>query len=252
MDYLEGIVTTVGHIAWPATAIAIALIARKELRNIFASLAKRIGDKDSEVSITKEGLAIRVNAQEARLTSVLAEQDQIKSIALQYSKQYNQFPEGITSAPIGTGKIDDPLRKMADEYLNINTTDYPDYSERVMAKNAVADKMAFYVISKGISKDELAQASNEGNEGLLIALAGSITLYSHTGDDKILLKAAHGAKRFHVRFRVLLAIIKLVERKLLSKSDLLEVKQLLEEYENGADDPLKRLIFNVKSFLEEQ
>ncbi|MFO1422431.1 MAG: hypothetical protein U1F70_02080 [Candidatus Competibacteraceae bacterium] len=244
MSYLEGIVTMVGHIAWPATAIAIALIARKELQNIFASLAKRIGDKDSNFSLTKEGLEIRVNAQEARLTSVLAEQDQIKSIAL-------QFPEGITSAPIGTKEIDKPLEEMANEYLVINTTDYPDYSERVMAKNAVADKMAFYVISKGISKDKLAQASNKDNEGLLIALAGSIILYSHTGDDKRLLQAARGAKRFHVRFRVLLAIIKLAERKLLPKSDP-GVTQLLEEYEDGDDKPLKRLISNVKSFLEEQ
>lgn len=248
MDYLEGIVTTVGHIAWPATAIIIAIIARKELRNVFKSLAKKIEDKNSEVSFGMEGLNIRVNAQEARLTSALAEQDQIKSIALQYSKVSNQFLEGITSAPIGTEKIDGPLRKMADEYLNINTQDY---SERVMAKNAVADKMAFYVISKGISKDELAQASNEDNEGLLIALAGSIILYSHTGDDKSLLKAARGAKRLHVRFRVLFAIIKLVERKLLPKSDP-EIKQLLKEYEDGDDKPLKRLISNVKSFLEEQ
>lgn len=245
MDYLEGIVTTVGHIAWPAAAIIIAIIARKGLRKVLESLAKKIENENSEVSVSTEGLNIRVNAQEARLTSALAEQDQIKSIALQYSKQSNQFPEGITSAPIGTEKIDDPLRKMADEYWNINT---PDYSERVMAKNAVADKMAFYVISKGISKDELAQASNEG---LLIALAGSIILYSHTGDDKRLLKAAHGAKRLHVRFRVLLAIIKLVERGLLRKSDP-EVKRLLEEYDNGADEPLKRLISNVKSFLKEQ
>lgn len=253
MDYLADIVATVGHIAWPVTAIAIVLIARKELQEILASLAKKIGDKNTSILFSKEGLEIRaiLDAQEARLTSVLAEQDQVKSIALQYSKQSNQFPEGITSAQIGTEGIDVPLREMADEYLNIKTTDHPDYSERVMTKNAVADKMAFYVISKGISKDKLAQASNEGNEGLLIALAGSIILYSHTGDDKRLLKAAHGAKRFHVRFRVLIAIIKLVERKLLPKSDP-ELKQLLKEYEDGADDQLKRLIFNIKSFLEEQ
>lgn len=250
MDYLEDIVTTVGYIAWPVTAIAIALIFRKKLQEILVALADKIRDENTSVLFSKEGLEIKaiINAQEARLTSALAEQDQIKSITLQHSKQSDRFPEGITSAPIGTEKIDDPLRKMADEYLNINTTDY---SERVMAKNAVADKMAFYVISKGISKDELAQASNEGNEGLLIALAGSIILYSRTGDDKILLKSAYGAKRLHVRFRVLIAIIKLVERKLLPKSDQ-DVKRLLKEYEDGADEPLNRLISNVKSFLEEQ
>lgn len=246
MDYLEGLVTTVGHVAWPVTAIGIAVIVRKELRSVIAAFAKRIEDKNSAVSITKEGVEIKavVAAQEARLVSMQAEQDQVKSLALQQFKP-TQLSNIQALEQIKPRDIDTHLREMADAYMNI---DLPGYSERTRAKNAAAGEMAFYIVSNKISKDQLAK---ESHEGLLIALAESIILSAETDDSERLLKAARGAKRLHVRYRVLIAITKLLERNLLSLADIGTVRELLREYEMGADGSLKRLISNVTSLINE-
>lgn len=246
MDYLEGFVTTVGHVAWPTTAIGIAVIARKELRSLFAALAKRIEDKNSAVSITKEGVEIKavVEAQEARLVSMQAEQDQVKSLALRHFKPA-QPPSAMALKQPESRDVDAHLRKMADDYMNINI---PDYSERTRAKNAAAEEMAFYIVSNKINKDQLA---SERHEGLLIALAESIILSTDGGDAGRLLRAAIGAKRLHVRYRVLIAITKLLERNFLPLAELGRVRELLRDYESGADSPLKRLISNVTSLVNE-
>lgn len=244
MNYLEGFVTMIGHVAWPTTAICIAIIARKELRSVIAALAKRIEDKNSAVSITKEGVEIKavVEAQEARLISMQAEQDQVKSLALQHFKPVQSL-DTQAQEQVKPRDIDIHLRQMADAYMNI---DIPDYSERTRAKNAAAGEMAFYIVSNKISKDQLA---NENHEGLLIALAESIILSSETGDAGRLLKAARGAKRLHVRYRVLIAITKLLERNLLSLADIGAIRELLREYETGADSSLRRLVSNVTSLI---
>lgn len=246
MDYLEGLVATVGHVAWPATAIGIAVIARKELRSLFAALAKRIDDKNSAVSITKDGLEIKaaVEALEARQVSMQAEQDQVKSLALRHFKP-TRPPGAMTLKEPESRDIDAHLREMADAYTNINI---PDYSERTRAKNAAAEEMAFYIVSNKINKDRLA---SERHEGLLIALAESIILSADGGDAGRLLMAAIGAKRLHVRYRVLIAITKLLERNLLPLAELGRVRELLREYEAGADSSLKRLILNVTSLVNE-
>jgi len=247
MDYLEGFVTAIGHIAWPATAVGIAVIARKELRNIFAALAKRIEDKGSAVSITKEGLEIKavVEAQAARLVSLQAEQDQVKSLALSQFEPTRSF-DRTASVANEPRQVDAKLRELADNYMNI---DISDYSERTRAKNKAAMDMAVYVVSNQVDKDLLAK---EKHEGLLIALAESIILSAEKGDGDRLLQAARGAKRLHVRYRVLIAVTKLLERKLLSLSDVGRVRELLREYEDGADNSLKRLISSVKSLINEE
>jgi len=129
--------------------------------------------------------------------------------------------------------------------MNINI---PDYSERTRAKNIAAEEMAFYIVSKNISKDQLAK---ETHEGLLIGLAESIILSADSADAERLLSAAAGAKRLHVRYRVLIAITKLLERNLLPPTRLNQVQELLREYKIGADASLKRLISNVTALVGE-
>lgn len=246
MEYLEGLVATIGHVAWPATAVGISAIARKELRSLFSALAKRIEDKNSAVSITKDGVEIKavVEALEARQTSMQAEQDQVKSLALRQFKS-TRSPNSASLKQSESQSIDGHLRGMADAYMNINI---PDYSERTRAKNIAAEEMAFYIVSKNISKDQLAK---ETHEGLLIGLAESIILSADSADAERLLSAAAGAKRLHVRYRVLIAITKLLERNLLPPTRLNQVQELLREYKIGADASLKRLISNVTALVGE-
>ena len=246
MDYLEGFVTTVGHVAWPVTALGVAVPVRKELLKVIAGITRRIEDKGSDISITRDGLEIKaaVEAQEARLVSMQAEQDQVKSLALRHLKPA-PLPKTLQHTADELQNVDDHLRQMADDYMDI---DIPDNAERTRAKNAAAEEMAFYVISSKISKDRLA---NEKHEGLLIALAESIILSAEAGDAGMLLKAARGAERLHVRYRVLVAITKLLERNMMPLTDLADVRGLLHEYEAGADGSLKRLIYNITSLVNE-
>lgn len=246
MDFLEGIVATIGHVAWPATAVGIAVIARKELRNVIAALAKRIEDKNSDVSITKAGLEIKsvVEAQEARLMSMQAEQDQVKSLAMRHFGTTGS--EAVAAEKDKTRGVDAHLREMADAYMRISL---PELSERTRAKNAAAEEMAFYIVSNKIDKDQLA---TEKHEGLVVALAESIILSTDAGDAERLLKAARGVRRLHVRYRVVIAMTKLLERNLLPLSALGTVRELLREYEVGADAPLKRVLANVTSLVNEK
>ena len=52
-------VALIGHIAWPATVFALSLLARKQLADFLAALAKRVGDRASDVSITTSGIEIK-------------------------------------------------------------------------------------------------------------------------------------------------------------------------------------------------
>lgn len=234
MDYLQGIVEMVGHIAWPTVTIIIVIIFREELLKILTALKERIEDKNSNISITNEGLEIK--SIEARLVSLQVDQDQVKSLALQ-----NLEPASLPES----GTVDNytVLKEMADNYLNIKVDDY---QKRIKAKNIAVEEMAFYIVANKINKDRLAK---EKHEGLLVALSRSIILSPEIGDAKRLLEAAHGAKRLHVKYQVLIAIVNLVERNLFQSSDLEAVRKLLSDYEEGADSPLKRLISNVKSLV---
>lgn len=245
MDYLESIVNTIGHVAWPVTVIGVAAVVRKELRQVIEALGTRIGDKNSSILLSKEGLEIKasVQAQAARLESLQAQQDQVESLAMRQLEPAARQPAN-SEKPAAKG-IDTKLRQMADDYMEISLQDY---AARVRAKSSAAREMAFYIASNNISKDELAR---EKHEGLLIALAASVVLSAEPGDTERLLKAGRDAKRLHVRYYVLIALTKLLERRLVALSSLSEIRSLLQAYKAGADDSLNRTISNVASLLEE-
>lgn len=244
MDFINSLVSLVGHIAWPLSTLLILIIIKKEVKTLFLAIARRVDDKNSTILITKDGLEIKsiIEAQDARISSIQAEQDQVNSLALKQLKSQSALKkESLNRNPLK--EIDDHLRKLADVYMNI---DIKDHSQRINAKNKAAEEMAFYIVSNNIDKDKLA---NENNEGLLIALADSIILSADINDANRLLKAAFCAKRLHVRYRVLLAITKLLEKGLLPSEYLKKAQSLLQEYAIGADAPLLRLISNVTSLI---
>lgn len=59
MEVLKQIVALIGHLAWPAVVLFVLYIIRNELRQIVLSLAERIGDPRSDLSISRTGLEIR-------------------------------------------------------------------------------------------------------------------------------------------------------------------------------------------------
>jgi hypothetical protein len=238
MTHVEAIVQIIGHVAWPITFLATAFFARKEILKIAAALAKRVEDRNSDISITKEGIAIKqaVEAQQAKIDSLKAEQAQVKSIALQ---------NVITTDTIQTNgnTIDQHLQDMADRYMNINI---PDYTNRVRAKDKAAEEMALYIITKKISKDEI---SKHQHDGLIVGLADSILLVPESDDIERLLKAGVHVQRLHVKFRVLVALTKLFESGFGSEKQIDSTFDLLKTYSDKADPPLQRVINNTRSYL---
>lgn len=68
-------VKMVGHLAWPATVLALCFLARKQIRSVVEAIASRIGDPSSHVKIDRSGIEIKT-LEEANpsLASIAAEQ----------------------------------------------------------------------------------------------------------------------------------------------------------------------------------
>ncbi len=230
---MEHIVNIIGHLAWPATILFIGYFAQDEIRKIFGAIAKRIEEKNTDISIGKEGLQITtaIEATEAKLEAQEVDIEQVRSLimdSLQSSKA------GINAEP--NGEIDSHLRKLANEYMNINI---PDWTERVRAKDEAARKLGNYVITHKISKDIL---SDEHHEGIVLALASSIHAMPEGGDTDRLLRVSDQVNRLHVKYRIVLAFGRLIERGIAGISDIPRIRHVLRMYESDSDTALKKRI----------
>ena len=112
---------------------------------------------------------------------------------------------------VSAGLTKAPLFEMADRYLKINASKW---NERVKRKNDAAFEMATYLSSHHISKKDIVKFDNvdELREGLIVALAAAIQLSPREGDAELLLSVASDVERFHVKFRIAMAIGALLER----------------------------------------
>jgi hypothetical protein len=230
---MEHIVNIIGHIAWPATVLVIGYFAQDEIRKIFGAIAKRIEEKNTDVSIGKEGLPITtaMEATEAKLEAQEVDIEQVRSLIL----------DSIQSSKVGVnvetcGEIDSNLRKLADDYMNIKISDW---SERVRAKDEAARKLGNYVITNKISKDIL---SSEHHEGIILALASSIHAMPEKGDTERLLRVSDEVNRLHVKYRIVLAFGRLIERGIAGISDIPRIRHVLRMYESDSDSALKKRI----------
>ena len=158
------------------------------------------------------------------------------------SQQFEEALQKTVPAPKGaveeepTGEIDDHLRALANEYLDVRISDY---GERVREKNRLAAEMGAYVIQRGISRDRLAE---ETNEGLLLALAAAVQGKAEPPDTDRLIKAAHRVSRLHVQYRLVLAFARLLDLGYVSETQKAAIRSILTDFEHRADDSLRQAI----------
>ena len=142
-----------------------------------------------------------------------------------------------------TGEIDDRLRTLANEYLNVSIADY---GGRVSKKNELAAEMGAYVIKQGISRDRLA---DETNEGLLLALVAAVQGGPERADTARLIRAAHRVTRLHVQYRFILAFARLLDAGYVSEEQKSAIRSILNEWERRADDSLRQAIMGLRRKL---
>ncbi len=235
----EHLVNLTGHLSWPLTAIFLCVILRKELKKLFSALARKIGDPRSRLSIIKNGLEVE-SVYKAQIESLELEKEQFKELALDTidSTQESHANESDEIHPAF-----EELTTLADEYLAI---DIPNWADRVRAKDASARKMAKIVISNDISRQYLA---GKHHEGLIIALATTIHTLPKNDDPKHILRIADEANRLHVKYRIVLAMGKLLEKGIPNRYETEEFTRVLESYLHDADQPLERRISYTMTLL---
>jgi hypothetical protein len=162
------------------------------------------------------------------------------------SEAINEMPTPESAQVPPSGDIDRDLRRIADEYLRVNL---PDWRERVRKKNELAAQAGAHVISRGISRDRLAE---ETNEGLLMALAAAVQHSSQPGDAQRLLKAAPRVARLHVMYRFVLAFSRLLDAGLVSDAEKAAINQQLNRWEARADASLRTAITALRRKLASQ
>lgn len=143
--------------------------------------------------------------------------------------------------------VDPELLRLADIYRSISINDY---GERVRRKSEVANELSDYVLRNRIPRDLLVQwIEAQENDGIIVALATMINTFPERGDMERLLRIAGKARWLHVKYRIVLAIGQLFKTGFATLSHCEEAESILSKYYETADDPLRRVINEVRSLI---
>ncbi|HEX3144913.1 MAG TPA: hypothetical protein VHQ64_13150 [Pyrinomonadaceae bacterium] len=242
MRIVDALVTLVGHLAWPVTVLALVVVLRREIQEICKSLSRRIADPASSLIIGKGGLEIkgRVDAALGRIESLEIDQNQSKELIFGVLGK-KELKAG--TVPGRDETVAPELLKLADEYLKISASEW---SERVRLKDECARRMSNLVLTRNVSKDLLA---GQDHEGLLMALVTAIHAAPEQGDFDRISRIAQKVKRLHVKYRIAMALGRLFEQNLAGEADVARCKEILDDYNIGADPALRRRIIQTKAII---
>jgi hypothetical protein len=146
-------------------------------------------------------------------------------------------------ASVPPDNVRDELGRLSNAYKDIQNADL---QERTKAKSELAAKLSAFAVANGVSRDWLA---SQGDEVLVLALAGAVQAAPTPDDAARLLSAGPRVTRKHVQYWIVLALSRLLERGLVTKGDRERVAALLDQYGQTADDSLARLIASVRKQL---
>lgn len=248
-------VTLVGYLAWPATVVlAIVLLLQDSVRDKVLKLLSSITNLKvgpGGVEVTRE-----VDAIASKVESLDMKHEQLKTLVYQEVQEQMTRAGGAEAgaepaAAQDTGEAGIPAAvwKLAEDYQNVQI---PDWRRRVSKKDDLANQLGNYINTHRVSRDALAEQTHKG---LIIGLASAIHGSPEVGDVERLLKVAPRAKWLHVKYRVVLAMTSLAQRRLLSKAQAAEALDILDLYANDQDRPadnaLRRRIGATRSILQD-
>ncbi len=174
---------------------------------------------------------------------IVANTEKIASLestqALNTHLLYTNISNNNKPEEVGIDKTDKfaELNTKALDYLAITA---PDWGNRVNLKNSAADQMVAYCVTNNITKDDIVNLYQAGqNEGLVIVLATMVNAQPETGDiDRLLNLSLLAVKSNHVKYRILMAISRLISLKLVKNSDKDKIVNLAENYKQNSTSTL--------------
>jgi hypothetical protein len=143
------------------------------------------------------------------------------------------------------GELKETILKLADAYTHV---DNPSWSERVRLKDLAADRIANFCQEHSISRDWLVQQILEApNDGLIVSLATLINASPESRDVDRILKVAKIAHWKHTRYRIVLALVRIIKARMVPSSLMDEVENILDMYDREGDDSLKASVRQARS-----
>lgn len=243
MKLFEQIVTLIGYLAWPAVAVLVLYVLRKELKGVVTSVGKRVSDRDTTVKVGDWFMLEKtVEANAGNIESLdLSQKQSLDLILRALGREQRTDAEARTERTVREHETE--LMRLAQEYVNINVKDY---TERVSRKNELATAMGNYVIQHNLARDWLAA---QKNEGLAVALASAVNALPKEGDFDNLIKVSGTVEKLHVMYRIVVAIGRLFVTGIPTAADVERANAVLDRYDKLADVPLKRRIERTRSII---
>jgi hypothetical protein len=240
---MQEAVDLVGHLVWPVTLLVVFVMLRRQIRQAADAIGQRMGDKSSDISITREGL--RISSRLDALTSAVESQGLAQDVIAHTAMRVGEARLGEPGQPRpAVDEIPPELLSLADRYLAVSI---PDWAERVRAKDDLALQMGSDIITHRTPRDLLAE---QDHEGLLVGLASAINAVPEWGDAQRLIKASAKLTRLHVKYRFTMAFANLIQKRLLTRSELDSVQRVLDSFMEGADQSLRTRVEGTRSIAQ--
>jgi len=145
------------------------------------------------------------------------------------------------------GELKENLLRLAEAYTSVN---HPSWGERVRLKDVAADRIANFCQEHLISRDWLVkQIIDSPNDGLIVGLATLINASPEGTDFDRILKIANLAKWKHTRYRVVLAVVRLIKASLVPSSSIGKIEQILDTYDREGDDSLRTTVRQARALI---
>ncbi len=252
---MDSFVTLVGHLSWPVTALVLLFVLKSQVKSLMGGIEERIRDRGTNVAIGRDGLSLttQMDALQSQVELGKYVQEQLKALINAMAPQPGAVvsPAGAPSSARSTNgeesvpaaSIPSELQALADEYLTFND---PDWRVRTRRKDQYADQMGSLVVANNVSRDLLVEQTNEG---LILALASAVLSFPEQGDLERLIKVSPRVDRLHVNYRIVLAFTALLEKGLVSDSDVRRVEQVLDDFTRGADASLSKRIEGTRAYI---
>ncbi len=225
---------------WPLTTLIVLFFLRAEVKSLIERLSESL-DRAVGIKVGTKGVEIKLResiaAANARVTAVQAAQEQMTAPAAHARGRHKE-------ARTDGGELPSDLVNLAQAYLK---TEISDHAERVRFKNETARHMGDIVLAKDVSRDQLVRSDNEA---LYVAFAAAVIAQPEQADLGRLLGIARKAARLHVRYRLVVALIVLINKGLATVKDSASIQDALDRLRFNADPPLLTLINDAESLLK--
>jgi hypothetical protein len=227
--------------AWPVSILTCVALLKDSVMNAVNAVADRIRDPNTSVRVGREGLEIKRLKEEEQAIENEQLREIGKGVLVAPPTEFKAIAHGT---PAADESIPDELLRLADKYMKVNE---PSYQLRVRIKDDLARQMAAAAVLQGISKERLA---SELHEGLILTLASMIHLNPEPEDYSLIYRVSDEANRLHVKYRIVLAIGRLQERRLIPQTDRKGMLGILDSYMKDADEALRRRIIYTRSLFD--